>query len=189
MWFNLYLHKTISPDLKNMSFPSTHFAEEKNEITRGCLNYGEAALANLINIYRGHLFKKFYRGFEVDILIWLPYDDEDNDLTLPFSFRFETGCSDPKATTIFNYIIKPYVLSVEFCHSRGKTSSSSHLENLPTYEFYNANFVARQFGLGQLSPRLFFSNTLNPREGISELMEALRIFQLGSELPSLHLAD
>jgi len=48
-------------------------------------------------------------------------------------------------------------------------------------------FVARRFGLGQLPPRLFFTNTLKPREGISEIMEASRVFQLGSGLPSLCL--
>ena len=61
------------------------------------------------------------------------------------------------------------------------------LENLPTYEFYNPCFVARQFGLGQLPPQLFFKNTLKPREGISEVMEASRVFQLGSDIPSFCL--
>jgi hypothetical protein len=62
-------------------------------------------------------------------------------------------------------------------------------ENLPTYEFYNPSFVAHQFGLGQLLPRLFFMNTLKPREGISEPMEALRVFQLGLDLPTFHLHE
>ena len=62
-------------------------------------------------------------------------------------------------------------------------------DNLPTNEFYNPSFVARQFGLGQLPPRLFFRNTLKPREGISEMMEASRVFQLGSDLPSFCLHE
>ena len=62
-------------------------------------------------------------------------------------------------------------------------------DNLPTYEFYNPSFVAHQFGLGQLPPRLFFKNTLKPREGISEMMEASRVFQLGSDLPSFCLHE
>ena len=49
--------------------------------------------------------------------------------------------------------------------------------------------MARQFGLGKLPPRLFFRNTLKPREGISEMMEASRVFQLGSNLPSLYLHE
>jgi hypothetical protein len=49
--------------------------------------------------------------------------------------------------------------------------------------------VAHQFGLGQLPPQLIFMNTLKSREGISEPMEALRIFQLGSDLPSFYLHD
>ena len=67
------------------------------------------------------------------------------------------------------------------------STSSFLLGNLPTYEFYNPSFVARQFGLGQLPPWLFFKDTLKPREVISEAMEASRVFQLGSNLPSLYL--
>jgi len=63
------------------------------------------------------------------------------------------------------------------------------LENLPTYEFYNPCFVANEFGLGQLPPQLFFKNTLKPREGISEVMDASKVFQLGSALPSFCLHD
>ena len=50
-------------------------------------------------------------------------------------------------------------------------------------------FVAHQFGLGQLPPPLFFMDILRPREDISEVMEASRVFQLGSDLPSLYLHD
>ena len=61
--------------------------------------------------------------------------------------------------------------------------------NLPTYELYNPSFVGHQFGFGQLPPQLFFKNTLKPREGISKVMEAARVFQLGSDLPSLCFHD
>ena len=60
---------------------------------------------------------------------------------------------------------------------------------LPTYEFYNPSFVARQFGLGQLPHQLFFKDILRPREGISEVIKTSRVFQLGSDLPSLYLHD
>ena len=50
-------------------------------------NYGEAASAIIIDVDVGHLFKKFYRGFDADVLIWLPYDgDENNELIFPFKF-------------------------------------------------------------------------------------------------------
>ena len=62
------------------------------------------------------------------------------------------------------------------------------LGNLPTYEFYNPSFVAHQFGLGQLPPQLFFKDILRPKEGISEVMGASRVFQLGLDL-SLYLHD
>ena len=66
---------------------------------------------------------------------------------------------------------------------------SSILGNPPTYEFYNPSFVARQFGLSQLPPRLFFKNILKPKEDISDVLEASRAFQLGSDLPSFSLHD
>jgi len=62
------------------------------------------------------------------------------------------------AAAIFNSFIKPCVLPAEFHHGRGKISAGSFLPgNLPTYEFDNPSFVARQFGLGQLLPG-YFSN-------------------------------
>ena len=123
------------------------------------------------------------------VLTWLPYNEED-ELTFPFRFRFESGCSNETAAAIFNSFIKPCVLPAEFHHGRGKMAIGSFLPgNLPTYEFYNPSFVACQFGFGQLPPQLFFKNTLKPREDISEVMEASRVFQLGPNLPSLCVHD
>ena len=155
------------------------------------MNYGEATSAITIVVDVGHLLKKFYKGFDTNILTWLPYDeDEDNELVLPVKFRFKSGCSDETADAIFSCIIKPCVLQAKFCRGRGKMATSSFLlDNLPTYKFYNPSFVAHQFGLGQLPPRLFFRNILKPREGISEMMEASRVFQLVSDLPSLCLYE
>jgi hypothetical protein len=141
------MHKLVRPNFKNLSFPSSNFDEEyrgEEGRTRQCMSYGEAASAIAIDFGIGHFFKKFYRGFDVDILIWLPYDDENDKLTFPFKFQFESGCSDDVATAIFNCFIKPYVLPVEFRHGHGKMATSSFiLGNLPTYEFYNPSFVAR----------------------------------------------
>ena len=90
MWLNLYMHKIVRSNLQNLSFPSSNFDEEyrgKEGRTRQCMNYGEAALAITIVVDVGHLFKKFYRGFDADILTWLPYDeDENNELVFPFKF-------------------------------------------------------------------------------------------------------
>ena len=155
------------------------------------MNYGEVASAITIAVVVGHLFKKIFKGFDVNILIWLPYDeDEDNELVLPIKFWFKSGCSDKTTAAIFSCIIKPCVLPVKFHHGRGKMATGSFFpNNLSTYEFYNHSFVARQFSLDQLPPRLFFRNTLKPREGISEMMEASRVFQLGSDLPSFCLHE
>ena len=81
------------------------------------------------------------------------------------------------AVAIFDSFIKPCVLLAKFRHGRGKISTGSFLPgNLPTYEFYNPPFVACQLGLGQLPPGLFFKDVLKLREGISEAMEASRVF-------------
>ena len=66
LWLNLYMHRIVRPDLRNLSFPSSNFAEDykgKEERTRQCMNYGEAASAITIVVDVGHLFKNFYRGF------------------------------------------------------------------------------------------------------------------------------
>ena len=67
------------------------------------MNYGEAALAIIIAIDIGHLFKKFFKRFDANILTWLPYDeDEDNELVLPVKFWFESCCSDETTAAIFS---------------------------------------------------------------------------------------
>ena len=86
----LYMHKIVRPDLRSLSFPSSSFDEEyrgKEGRTRQCTSYGEATTAITINIDIGHLFKKFFRGFDASVLTWLPYNEDENDeLTFPFKF-------------------------------------------------------------------------------------------------------
>jgi len=82
------MHKIVKPDLRDLSFPSSNFGEEykgKEGRARRCMNYGEAASAIIIDFGAGHLFKRFYRGFDVAVLTWLPYN-EDDELTVPFNF-------------------------------------------------------------------------------------------------------
>ena len=90
LWLNLYMHKIVRPDLKSLSFPSSNFDEEyrgEEGRTRQSMSYGETALAITIDIDIGHLFKKFYRGFNACILTWLPYNEnENNELIFPFKF-------------------------------------------------------------------------------------------------------
>ena len=96
------------------------------------MNYGKAASAITIAIDVGHLFKKFFKGFDANILTWLPYDeDENNELVLPIKFRFKTCCSDETAAAIFSCIIKPCVLPAEFRHSRGKMATGFFLRDNP----------------------------------------------------------
>ena len=142
------MHKIVRPDLRNLSFPSSNFDEEyKGEEgrSRQCTSYAEAASAIVIDVDVGHLFKNIYRGFDAEVLTWLPYDeDKNNELIFPFKFQFESGCLDETAAVIFNSFIKPCILPAEFRHGHGKMGTGSFtLGNLPTYEFYNPSFVAR----------------------------------------------
>ena len=63
LWLNLYMHKIVRHDLKNLSFHSSNFDEEyrgEEGRTRQCMSYGEAASTITIAVDVGYLFKKFY---------------------------------------------------------------------------------------------------------------------------------
>ena len=107
-------------------------------------------------------------------MIWFPYRENEN-LTLPCRFSYELGCIDDDSRDIFNSFIKPCALPAEFHHGRLINS---------TYEFYNPNMVARQFGLGQLPPRPYFSSIIRPRETLLNITEANKVFNLGCKLPT-----
>lgn len=71
LWLNLHMHKIVKPDIRDLSYPSSNFAEDYKGAegrTRGCLTYCEAASAISIPLGTGHFFKKFYRGFDPAIL-------------------------------------------------------------------------------------------------------------------------
>lgn len=90
LWLNLYLHKLISLELHNLSFPSPNYAKNAKKETMACQTYGEAASAIIIDKGKGQFFKLFYRGFDVEILDWLPYRTNSN-LTLPEKSALKTA--------------------------------------------------------------------------------------------------
>jgi hypothetical protein len=107
-------------------------------------------------------------------VLLLPYR-ENEDLTLPYKFNYEFGCSDKVSTEVFNSFNKPFILPSEFHHGRLVQ---------PSYEFYNPNVAARQLGCGQLPPRIFFSTIIRFREVIRDGIEANKVFELGCTLPT-----
>jgi hypothetical protein len=111
------------------------------------------------------LFELFFRGFTDPL--WLPYLNNDN-LTLPFEFSFETGCHDARSIEIFNIFIHPCALPAKFCGGRLNDNS---------YEYYQPNIMARQLGCGQMPPRLFLHEFLKPREKIKDSIQARRVFE------------
>jgi hypothetical protein len=165
MWLQLYMHQIVAIDLNNRHFPSTNYKEGETQSTKGCQTYGEVASTLSINNGAGQLFVLFFRGFANPL--WFPYLDNDN-LTLPCEFSFETGCNDVHSIAIFNAFIHPCILRAEFCGGRLVQS---------TFEYYQPNMMARQLGCGQVPPRLFLHEFLKPREIIKESIETRRIFE------------
>jgi hypothetical protein len=164
MWLQLHMHQIVGVDLNTRLFPSSNHLEGELQATRGCQTYGEAASTVLIQHDISQLFELFFKGFQNPL--WLPYLDNDN-LTFPCEFSFETGCQDGRFLEILNFIIRPCILPAEF--NGGRLTHS-------TYEYYQPNVMARQLGCGQMPPRLFLHEFLKPREEVKELMHSSRIF-------------
>jgi hypothetical protein len=159
------MHQIVGIGLNNRHFPSTKYKEGETQINKGCQTYGEAASSISINQNIGQLFELFFKGFTNPL--WFPYSDNDN-LTLPCEFSFETRCNDVYSIEIFNTFIHPCTLPAEFCGGR-------HVQS--TYEYYQPNIMARQLGCGQVPPRLFLHEFLKTREVVKESIQAKRIFE------------
>jgi hypothetical protein len=165
MWLKLYMHQIVGIDLNNRHFPSSNYKEGEVQITKGCQTYGEAASTISIDQNISQLFELFFKGFTNPL--WLPYLNNDN-LTLPYEFSFQTGCNDVKSIAIFNIFIYPCILPVEFSGGR---------QNQSTFEYYQPNMMATQLGCGQVPPRLFLHEFLKPRKEIKEALQARRVFE------------
>jgi hypothetical protein len=144
------MHQIVNINLNNWLFPSSSHKEGEAQITRGCQTYGEVASTISIDQNVSQLFELFFRGFPDPL--WLPYLNNDN-LTLPFEFSFETGCHDARCVEIFNIFIHLCALPAEFCGER---------LNHSTYVYYQPNMMARQLGCGQMPQDYSFMNSSNP---------------------------
>jgi hypothetical protein len=71
----------------------------------------EAASTVSINQNVSQLFELFFKGFPNPL--WLPYLDNDN-LTLPCEFSFETGRQDRRFIEIFNILIHHVLCQLNF---------------------------------------------------------------------------
>jgi hypothetical protein len=165
MWLQLYMHQIVGIDLNDRHFPSANYKEGETQTTKGCRTYGEAASTISIDQNISQFFELFFKGFANPL--WLPYLNNDN-LTLPCEFSFETRCNDVKSIAIFNIFIHPCILPAEFSGGR---------QNQSTFEYYQPNMMARQPGCSQVPPRLFLHEFLKPREDIKELLQAKRVFE------------
>lgn len=119
LWLHLYLHRFVTPHLQDLKFPSLMTVDENKEETCCCLSYGEAASVISIDFEIAYLFQCFYKGFPKEVTVWLPYDGEDYYFELPCGFRFDTFCLDEPSSAIFDSMVKPALLPVDFRHGRG----------------------------------------------------------------------
>jgi hypothetical protein len=173
------MHQIVGIDLNNRLFPSSNYNEGETQITRGCQTYGEPASTVFINQNVSQLFELSFKGFPNPL--WLPYLDNDN-LTLPCEFSFETGRQDRRFVEVFNILIHPCPLPAEFCGGR---------LNHNTYEYYQPNMVARQLGCGQMPQDYSFMNSSNPERKSRKLckpegclsMNAVQLFIPGLSHP------
>jgi hypothetical protein len=154
IWLQLYMHQIVAINLNKRHFPSTNYKEGETKSTKGCQTYGEDASTMSINKDIGQLFVLFFRGFANPL--WFPYLNNDN-LTLPCEFSFETGCDDIHSIAIFNPFIHPCILPAEFCGGRLVQG---------TFEYSQPNMMARQLGCGQV-PQGYFSMNFSSPERIS----------------------
>jgi len=111
----------VAVDLRNLSFPSSNYLEDQEKLLdqgqrfRGCSSFGETTSAISIPLDIDEFFKRFYKGFSVDVLTWFAYSPI-NEFANPYKFRFESACGDPSCMAIFQCIIKLGLLPTEFRH-------------------------------------------------------------------------
>lgn len=135
LWLQLYFHKWTGKVLKDQVFPSENFTQEEEMKTRRCTSFGEAASAIAIPLDLIELFKGFYKGFEQGFNSWFIYDEED-EFEHPYEFRFSTPWTDESSSSIFQSMIKPGIVPVDFRHGRCWKNTKKPIIP-PTYEFYN----------------------------------------------------
>lgn len=186
LWLNIHLHKFSVLNIRSLTFPALTFLEEdeeqlspKQKLCR-CTSFGEAASAISLEGSIGHFFRCFYKGFPDGVLSWDIYF-KVLEFESPSSFRFEIGCTDDVSLGIFNCIIKTCLLPTEVRHGREKDPIS--------YEFHNPVMAARQIGLGQVPPGLFYADKIKAREPTDGGLEFSRLLQFENALPLINVTD
>lgn len=87
-------------------------------------------------------FKGFYNGLDEGHTNWFVYDGED-EFERPYKFRFSKACNDKTSSSIFQCMITPGILPVDFHHGRCHKGTQIPIVP-PSYEFYNPSVAARQ---------------------------------------------
>jgi hypothetical protein len=137
------------------------------------MSFGEAASTITFERSTSDFFKLFYRNsLEATLELFVYLDTLEFEL--PASFRFQTIYSDPEEFKILSHLVRPSLLPVEIRHGREKPPTS--------YEFYCPSILARQMGLGQLPPALFFDDKVKPRETINTGIEYSKIHHFEQSL-------
>lgn len=112
-------------------------------------------------------FNSFYLGCTKDAIIRFAYGEGNDNYEFPTGFSFSEVSGD--SGDLFRIMISPAILPVFFHRGREKPQ---------TYDFYYPSVSARQFGLGQMSIHLYFSDKIMAKEYVNYALEFDRVQSL-----------
>ncbi|KAK1606665.1 hypothetical protein QYE76_030338 [Lolium multiflorum] len=151
------------PSLASCSFPNVNGKPIR------CTSYGQALYSlpgsKLIPKETSEWFRTFYQG--LDNPIFFPYKESEN-FENPVSFRLDSFADDTSTRQLYSIMIRPCFLPV------GMSTSNRIIK--PGYESYQPVVVARQFGLGQVSPHFFLHHLTESRAELPDVLTGQRCY-------------
>jgi hypothetical protein len=165
LWAQLYFQNQIpnSPPLATCTFPDANGKQIR------CTSYGQALYSlpgsKLIPKEASEWFRIFFQG--LDNPLFFPYT-ESGDFENPVSFRLDSFADDPSTRHLYSIMIRPCFLPV------GMSTSNRIIK--PGYESYQPVVVARQFGLGQVSPHFFLHHLTESRAELPDVLTGQRCY-------------
>ncbi|KAK1617192.1 hypothetical protein QYE76_022709 [Lolium multiflorum] len=134
-----------------------------------CTSYGQALYSlpgsKLIPQEASKWFRVFFQG--LDNPLFFPYTESEH-FENPVLFRLDSFADDTSTRQLFSIMIRPCFLPV------GMSNSNRIIK--PGYESYQPAIVARQFGLGQVSPHFFLHFLTESRADLPDVLTGQRCY-------------
>ncbi|KAK1653522.1 hypothetical protein QYE76_071327 [Lolium multiflorum] len=151
------------PPLATCTFPNASGKQIR------CTSYGQALYSlpgsRLIPKEASEWFRTFFQG--LDNPLFFPYTESEN-FENPVSFRLDSFADDASTRHLYSIMIRPCFLPV------GMSTSNRIIK--PGYESYQPVVVARQFGLGQVSPHFFLHHLTESRAELPDILTGQRCY-------------